>query len=85
MQSLVKPIRELEEAAQKMSVGDFSSDITYESEDELGELANQFRTTSEEVRLIISDLHRILCELTDGNFDVRTECREKYTGDFAYQ
>lgn len=83
VQSLVKPIRELEEAAQKMSVGDFSSDITYQSEDELGELANQFRTTSEEVRLIISDLHRILCELTDGNFDVRSECREKYTGDFA--
>lgn len=81
--SLVKPVKELEEAAKRMAAGDFSVAITYDSDDELGELADCFRETSGTLKTIIGDLYRIIAEFTKGNFDVRTDCRDKYVGDYA--
>lgn len=81
--SLVKPIRELEEVATKMSEGDFSTEITYQSEDELGELADRFRYTNQTIKMIIGDLYDILSEIAKGNFNTRSNCRDRYMGDFA--
>ena len=80
--SLVQPVKELEDAAKRMSQGDFSVQITYDSDDELGELAECFRITVSSLKMIIDDLYRIISEFKDGNFDVRSECREKYVGDY---
>ncbi len=80
--SLVQPVKELEEAAKRMSQGDFSVRITYDSDDELGELAECFRITVSSLKMIIDDLYRIISEFKDGNFDVRSGCREKYVGDY---
>ncbi len=80
--SLVQPIKELEDAAKKMAEGDFDVDITYDSDDELGELADCFRATTSSLKVIIEDLYRIVSELKEGNFDVETECPERYVGDF---
>lgn len=80
--SLLKPVRELEEAAKRMAVGDFSTEITYDSDDELGELADCFRATSSTLKVIIDDLHHIISEFTKGNFNVRTNSRDKYVGDY---
>lgn len=81
--SLVKPIKELEEAAKKMADGDFSVDITYDSEDELGALANCFKTTGNMQKVIIEDLYSIISEFANGNFDARSRCQDKYVGDYA--
>ena len=81
--SLVKPVKELEEAAKRMAVGDFSMEITYDSDDELGELADCFRTTGNTLKIIIDDLHRMFSEFTKGNFDVRTSNKDMYVGDYA--
>lgn len=80
--SLVEPIKELEDAAKRMAAGDFSAEITYDSDDELGELAECFRMTISSLKAIIGDLYRIISEFKKGNFDVRSECREKYVGDY---
>ena len=80
--SLLKPIRELEEAAKRISEGDFETEITYDAEDELGELANCFRVTCIALKDIIDDLYHIMAEFANGNFNARSECREKYVGDF---
>ncbi|HBA69769.1 MAG TPA: methyl-accepting chemotaxis protein [Lachnospiraceae bacterium] len=81
--SLVKPVGELAEASRRMAVGDFSADVTYDSDDEIGELANCFRETNNTLKAIIDDLYGIISEFTEGNFDVRSKCREKYVGDYA--
>lgn len=65
-----------------MAVGDFSTEITYDSDDELGELADCFRTTSSTLKIIIDDLHNIITEFTKGNFNVRTNSKDKYVGDY---
>ena len=81
--SLVGPVKELEEAAKRMAVGDFSTEITYRSNDELGQLADCFRATSSTLKEIIDDLFAIIAEFTRGNFDVRSKCEDKYVGDYA--
>lgn len=80
--SLLNPIRELEEAAKRMSEGNFEAELTYDAEDELGELANCFRITCTSLKTIIDDLYNIIAEFSNGNFDVRSDCRDKYVGDF---
>lgn len=80
--SLVQPVKELEDAAKKMAEGDFSMEITYRSDDELGELAECFRVTGANFKMIVNDLYYIISEFRDGNFDVRSQCREKYVGDY---
>lgn len=80
--SLVNPVRELENAAKRMAVGDFDAEITYESEDELGELAVCFRTTCKELNTVTEDLLRLVAEFSKGNFNVESGCREHYVGKF---
>ncbi len=81
--SLSGPVKELEEASKKMAAGDFSGVVTYHSDDELGELADCFRETGGTLKAIIDDLYHMFSEFTKGNFDVRSNCREKYVGDYA--
>ena len=66
-----------------MAVGDFSGAVTYHSEDELGELADCFRATGGTLKVIVDDLYHMISEFTKGNFDVRSNCRDKYVGDYA--
>ncbi len=81
--SLVQPVRELEEAAKQMAEGDFSICVAYDSTDELGQLAACFRETSSSIKMIIHDLSYIVSELNKGNFNVKSECRERYVGDYG--
>ncbi|MCI8564509.1 MAG: HAMP domain-containing protein [Lachnospiraceae bacterium] len=79
---IIKPLHELEESAKKVVGGDFDFQIHYNSRDELGSLANAFRNMSVILKDIISDASRLLSEMADGNFDVRTEAEKRYVGSF---
>jgi len=77
---LTHPIKEIEIAANKMSVGEFDISINYESKDELGSLSNGMREMSYNINEIINDTVRVLGEIALGNFDVSTEV--EYIGIF---
>lgn len=79
---ITRPIHELEVSAGKIVAGDFNIDIAYKSKDELGKLAEAFRDMTSILGDIISDASRLLREMADGNFDVRTKAEERYVGDF---
>ncbi|RKI41416.1 methyl-accepting chemotaxis protein [bacterium D16-51] len=79
---ITKPLRELEDSAEKIVGGDFDFQIEYKSRDELGSLADAFRNMSVILKDIISDASRLLSEMADGNFDVRTEAEKRYVGSF---
>ena len=78
--SIKDPIKEIEIAANKMAIGDFDINITYESKDELGNLSNSMRQLSNEINKIINDTVRILQLISSGNFDVKPEV--EYIGVF---
>lgn len=80
--SITKPLKELEHSAGKIVDGDFDIQITYQSKDELGRLAKTFRNMTVILEAVISDASRLLSEMADGNFNVRTEAEERYVGNF---
>lgn len=78
--SITKPLRELEKAAGKIVNGQFDISVTYKSRDELGNLADAFRNMAVVLETVISDASRLLSEMANGNFDVRTKAEERYVG-----
>lgn len=77
------PISELEHAASLLSKGELDFEINYRSEDELGSLADSFRSTCDNLKSIILDMGRILQSLSVKNMNVRSECTDKYVGAFT--
>lgn len=80
--AITRPLRELEKSAEKIVGGNFDFSITYTSKDELGKLAEAFRNMTVILESIISDASRLLSEMADGNFDVRTKAEDRYVGSF---
>lgn len=70
IKSLTKPIKELEETAELMSVGNFEVTLSYESKDELGSLSSCMRKMITTIQDIISDSVRNLKEIASSNFNV---------------
>ncbi len=80
--AITRPLKELEVSAGKIVKGDLDISITYQSKDELGRLANAFRNMTVILNAVISDASRLLEEMANGNFDVRTRAEEHYVGNF---
>lgn len=79
---ITHPLHELEESAENIVKGNFDITVSYKSKDELGRLANAFRNMTSILNSIISDASRLLSEMANGNFNVRTEREEAYVGNF---
>lgn len=80
--SLVKPIEELREAVQKLKNGELDVEITYDGQDELGDLANDLRQACAHMNTVVNDAGRVLGQMAEGNFDVTSDVRGSYVGDF---
>jgi len=79
--SITKPLHELEISAEKIVEGKFDVSVTYESKDEMGSLAKAFKKMAAILEAVITDASRLLSEMADGNFDVRTRAEDKYVGE----
>ena len=80
---LLKPIREIERAMKQVADGDFKNvSLSYQSEDELGQLSNSVRGTVEKLDVITDDLAYLCNELGNGNFTVKSSHIADYTGDY---
>jgi len=78
-----KPIEEIRNASQEIVKGNMNAEISYQSSDELGELAGNMRELLGCVRFIISDVNRVLSAMADGNFQTGITDQERYIGDFS--
>lgn len=78
---VVKPIISIIHSSKVLQEGKLSLDITYKSENEVGELANTLKISTQRIRGYIEDINRIMGELANGNFDVSTST--DYVGDFV--
>lgn len=79
---IVDPLMELKDAANGISSGKLDIVVSYESKDEIGDVADSFRHTISTLRMIIGDLNEIVAEFAKGNFNVRSQCRDAYVGEF---
>ena len=80
--SIRVPVEELAEAADKLKEGDLDITIEYESQDELGLLAENFRVACSNIQEVIVDAGVLLQDMSNGNFNVRTKAEERYVGNF---
>ena len=80
--ALVEPIYELQAAVNKIKAGDLDVKIAYQSKDELGELADGLREACDYINVVISDAGRVLGEMAEGHFDVTSDVKDSYVGDF---
>jgi len=81
--ALTTPIYELREAVQKLAEGELDISIEYESTDELGELAEDLRRAAAYMHTVVEDAGNVLGEMADGNFDVNSNVKNSYVGDFS--
>ena len=81
---LNKPIVEIEEAMEHVSSGNFHMvSISYESEDELGHLADSVRATVEKLGIITESLTVLCDEIGRGDFGTIPKNFEAFTGDYG--
>ena len=78
--SITRPVKELESASHKLSEGELDAQILYESENELGSLAESMRHTVATLRLYIQEIERGMLALGNGKLNYRTEM--DFKGDF---
>lgn len=79
---LTTPIKELEDAAERLSEGNLDVEITYESKDELGNLAKSLRDVIGLFQSIIPDIQYYLGEMSHGNFMVQSKAESSYVGSY---
>lgn len=82
---MLKPIQELEGAAEKLKAGQLDVEINYESPDELGKLAGNFRQACKTLEVIVQDTSYLLGEMAEGNFNVSSNNPQIYIGNFRQQ
>ncbi len=82
VQIIMEPMSQIELAAENLRNGKLDVDITYESEDEFGKLANNLRESCHSLHAIVSDAGRLLTEMSEGNFNVNTDIEDQYVGEF---
>ncbi len=69
---LLTPLTEMDSASRELSEGNLNIDVAYQSEDEVGQLADSFRNFISGQTTIINDMSHVIREFKDGNFDVRS-------------
>jgi len=80
---IARPLEELEKAVVAMAEGRFSdAEVSYESNDELGILADSIRKIITKVKFIINDVVWYYTNVSQGNLDVMSKKPQEYTGDY---
>lgn len=77
---IVNPLKEVEEAMERIAQGKMQQEFTYESDDEVGGLIGNVQKSCKVLEESIGDLTRLLTEMADGNFDIRAK-EGVYQGD----
>lgn len=79
---ICSPLKELENAATSLKAGELDINITYESQDELGHLANNFRDACAQMKDVIRDAGSVLSTMANKDFTAKTKDEALYVGDF---
>ena len=79
--SIVKPVTEIEGVFSEMSKGNMQVNVAYESKDEIGSMAKSIRKTNDMLSTYIHDISEKLGMMSRG--DLRINVDKDYIGDFA--
>lgn len=80
LRSVLKPILVITGKTQPLQDGRLDLNLEYQSDNELGGLAETLESAMERIHEYVEDINRIMAELSKGNFNVHTTAH--YIGDF---
>lgn len=78
--SIVGPLSEIEKASGELARGNLSAPIQYQSEDEIGQVAESLRTSLNKINSYIGMIDGAMSTMADGDFNV--SFKEEFIGDF---
>ena len=81
LDTILEPLRAVEDVAKELTEGNLHSTLEYHSEDEIGSLANNMRKSTSILGSYVDDIDRAMKLFAEGNFDVQPEVEWK--GDFV--
>lgn len=81
--SIIKPIDELVYVAEEMTKGNMKAEVTYESSDELGKLADSFRFVLTTLDSYITEISDVLQQMAQGDLTKDFNKITDFLGDFA--
>lgn len=81
VKSIVKPVEEMKQVAQNLSEGNIRTEILYESEDEMGAMADSLRDAFATLQVYIDDIATAMKLMASGDFNITST--EEFRGDFA--
>ena len=77
------PLHQISERLKTFADGDLDSEFpVHDAKDEVAEMIVTARQMADNLNAIISDSGRLLNEMANGNFAIKTECEDRYTGKF---
>lgn len=71
IKDIMKPIGEIDVAAKALLQGDFTSEITYDKNNEFGQVCGSIRESFAELKRIIGEISLAFSELSNGNFTIQ--------------
>ncbi len=81
---IINPMKKLVDGAEALEKGDFTNaKVYYDSKDEFGQLSQKITNTIERIIFITKDLQRILSDVSNGNFESRSQDDNKYNGEYS--
>lgn len=78
--SILSPVKEIEKVYEKMAQGNMQAEISYDSKDELGNMARSMKKTNAMIASYIRDISDKLSQLSRGDMRLRIDL--DYIGDF---
>ena len=81
LETILEPLRAVEDVAKELTEGNLRSTVEYRSEDEIGRLAHSMRKSIRILGSYVDDIGRAMKLFAEGNFDVQPEVEWK--GDFV--
>ena len=81
LETILEPIRAIEDVAKELTEGNLHSNLEYHSDDEIGRLAHNIRKSTRILGTYIDDIDRAMKLFSEGNFDVQPEV--EWRGDFV--
>ncbi len=78
---ILNPVEKISMAVSNISMGEMNAEITYESQDEIGQMAAGYNKMRANVANVIHDIKTLAAAASEGQLDVRADA-EPYRGDF---
>jgi methyl-accepting chemotaxis protein len=81
MRSILRPLQQAVDTANRISKGDLTSDISADSKDEIGELLKEFITVQNALKALVADANMLSKAAVEGKLATRADA-SKHQGDY---